>query len=144
MAPNTISLRVFTIKEDKAPLKASKDITPGMLLEFTGGDVQPHSNAGAKPTPVIFAVEAPQRQGSGIDDDYDVDGEEVDFGHFYSGERAYALLAAGEQVDSLDDRLGSDGAGALQVATTYAFCRPLELVDNSAGYTPVRIRVEVL
>jgi len=144
MAPNTVSLRVWTIKEDNAPLETSKDITPGMLIEFSGGDVQPHSNASAIPAPVLIAVEAPQREGAGIDTDYDVDGEEVNFHFAHSGEQFYMLLAAGQEVDNLTDRLGSDAAGALQIATTYAFCRPLELVDNSAAYVSARIRVEVL
>jgi len=144
MAPNTISLRVWTIKEDNAPLEASKDITPGMLIEFSGGDVQPNSNASAIPAPVLIAVEAPQRSGAGIDTAYDVDAEEVNFHYAHSGEQFYMWLAAGQEVDNLTDRLGSDAAGALQIATTYAFCRPLELVDNSAGYVSARIRVEVL
>jgi hypothetical protein len=144
MAPNTVSLRVWDIKEDKAPLAAGKDVTPGMLLELSGANVQPHSNASALPKPILIAVEAPYREGAGIDTDYDQDGEEVDFHYAQSGEQFYMLLAAGQEVDALTDRLGSDAAGALQIATTYAFCRPLELKDNSAGYTPVRIRVEVL
>lgn len=142
--PNTIELNVRNQHEKEFPLEASKDITPGMLCELTGGDVQPHSNASAIPAPVLVAVEMPIRSGSGIDDAYDEDGEAVVCHYALSGDELYMLLAAGEEVDSLDDRLGSDAAGALQVATTYAFARPLELVDNSLGYTAVRIRVEVL
>jgi hypothetical protein len=140
----TITLRVWELRQDDAPLAAGKDITPGMFCELTAGTIQPHSNASAIPAPVLIAIEAPWREGSGIDDAYDIDGEIVDYQFCLSGDQLYALLDAGEEVDSLNDRLGSNGDGTLKVATTYAFCRPLELVDNSAGYAAVRIRVEVL
>ncbi len=139
-----IVLRETISSRDHAPLVTGQDVTPGMLLELSEGKVKPHTNASAIPAPVIFATEAPEREGADIDTDYDIDGEDVTYKLALNGDRIYALLAAGEQVESLDNRLGSDAAGALQIATTYAFCRPLELVDNSAGYTSVRIRVEVL
>jgi hypothetical protein len=144
---NTILLSVREQYEKELPLTASKDITPGMLCEFTGTTsvtIQPHSNASAIPTPKIVAVEAPWRSGSGIDDAYDQDGEVVEFHYLLPGDQFYALLAAGEIVDAYTDRLGSDAAGALQIATTYGFLRPLELVDNTYGAAPVRIKVEVL
>lgn len=144
---NVILLNVLQMQIRELPLTASKDITPGMILEFAGTSVptvQPHSNASAIPSPKIVAIEAPWRLGSGIDDDFDEDGEQVPFHYLQSGDWFYALLAAGENVDAFTDRLGSNADGALQVATTYAFCRPLELVDNSAGYVAVRIKVEVL
>ena len=143
-AAHTILLRVWQIRESEAKLAAGKDVTPGMLCEFSLAAIQPHSNPSAIPSPKIFATEAPWREGADIDTAYDQDGEQVEYHHALSGDQIYALLAAGENVDSLDDRLGSDAAGALKVATTYAFARPLELVDNSAGYAAVRIRVEVL
>lgn len=142
--PNTIELNVRNVHEKEYALKASASVIPGMLCELSLGEVRPHSNASVIPAPVLVAVEMPIRSGSGIDDAYDEDGEAVPCHYAQSGDELYMFLAAGEEVDSLDDRLGSDAAGALQVATTYAFARPLELVDNSAGYTAVRIRVEVL
>ena len=142
MAPNTISLRVWDIKEDKAPLATGKDVTPGMWLEFASGAVQPHSSNAAVPAPKIIAVEAPYRSGAGIDTDYDVDGEEVDFHYAQSGEQFYALLAAGEDI-AAQTLLESDGAGGLQAGDS-TFVRALEAVDNSASYVYARIRVEVL
>jgi hypothetical protein len=141
-ASHTISLRVWSIKEDKAPLKASKDVTPGMWLEFSSGAVQPHSNASAVPSPKIVAVEAPYRSGAGIETAYDVDGEEVDFHYAQSGEQFFCLLAAGEDI-SAGDLLESDGAGGVQAGAS-TFLRALEDVDNSASYEYARIRVEVL
>lgn len=144
---HTILLSVREQYEKEANLATSKNVTPGMLLEFTGTTtlyIQPHSNASAIPSPKIVAVEAPWRMGSGIEDAYDQDGERVVFHYLLPGDQFYALLEAGGQVDSYADRLGSNADGTVQIATTYAFLRPLELVDNSAGYTAVRIRVEVL
>lgn len=142
MAPNTISLRVWSIKEDKAPLATGQDVTPGMFLEFSNGNVQPHASAAAVPAPIIIAVEAPYRSGAGIETAYDVDGEEVDFHYAASGERFYALLAAGEDIAE-GDLLESDGAGGVQAGAS-TFLRALEAVDNSASYEYARIRVEVL
>lgn len=144
---NTILLSVREQFEKELPLSASKDITPGMILELAGTSlvtIQPHSNASAIPSPKIVAVEAPWRSGSGIDDDYDQDGEQVSFHYLLPGDQFYGLLAAGEIVDAYTDRLGSDGAGGVQIATTYAWLRPLELVDNTYGAAAVRIKVEVL
>ena len=79
---NVILLNVLQMQIRELPLTASKDITPGMILEFAGTSaptVQPHSNASAIPSPKIVAVEAPWRLGSGIDDDFDEDGEQVPF-----------------------------------------------------------------
>lgn len=143
MAPNTILLNVRAQFEKEAPLKASKDITPGMLIEYSGADVQPHSSAAAIPAPLIVAVEAPWRYGSGIDDAYDTDGEQVAFHYILPGDEFYALLAAGEDI-ALGDLLESAGDGTLQADTSGDKFRALEAVDNGAGYTAVRIRVEVI
>lgn len=140
---HTIILRQWSLKHYKAKLAAGQDITPGMLCEFSAVDtVQPHSAAAGIPAPLIVAVEAPE-VGRGIDDDYSVDGEEVNYGVFDSGEWFYGLLAAGEDIAS-NDLLESAGDGTLQADTTGAKFRALESVDNSAGYTPARIKVEVL
>lgn len=145
--PHVILLNILQIQERELPLAAGKDITPGMFLEFAGttsNTVQPHSSDSAIPSPVIIANVAPWRLGQGIEDQFDEDGEVIPFHHCQKGDQVYALLAAGEQVDSFADRLQSNGDGTLKIGTTYAFVRPLELVDNSAGYEAVRIKVEVL
>jgi len=144
---NTILLSVRQQFERELPLTAAKDITPGMFLELAGvaaPTVQPHSSGSAIPEQIMVAVEAPWRSGSGIADAFDQDGEQVPFHIADSGDQVYALLAAGEIVDSFADRLGSNGDGTLKIATTYKFCRPLELVDNTYGAAAVRIKVEVL
>jgi len=144
---NVILLSVVQQFERELPLSASKDITPGMILQYAGAaseTIEFHSNAAAIPTSKLVAVEARWRSGSGIDDDYDQDGEAVKYHYLQSGDWFYALLAAGEIVDAFTDRLGSNGDGALKIHTTYAFLRPLELVDNTYGAAAVRIKVEVL
>ena len=147
MAYNTIMTKVRSIFQEGYPLTASGSITPGMLCIFAGTTtltISPHSNASVIPSPMLVAVEAPYRNGSGINDAYDEDGENVEVQYLLPGDHFYGLLSAGEIVDSYADRLGSDAAGALQIATTYAFLRPLELVDNTYGIASVRILVEVL
>lgn len=144
---HVILLSVTQINESEYPLATGKAITPGMLCEPTGTSavsVQPHSNASAIPPEVLVANVAPWRLGQGIEDPFDQDGEVVPLHKALPGDKLYMLLAAGEQVDSFADRLGSNGDGTLKIATTYAFLKPLELVNNSAGYEPVRVRVEVL
>lgn len=144
---HTILLSVREIFEREHKLTAAKDVTPGMWLEFVGSaapTVQPHSSASAIPTQKIIATEAPWRSGSDIDDAYDQDGERVEVHYALPGDHVYCLLKAGENVDAFTDRLGSDGAGGVQVATTYAFLRPLELVDNTYGSGYARIRCEVM
>lgn len=147
MAPNRILLSVRQQLERELPLTASSDITPGMFGELAGAaavTIKPHSNASAIPEQKLVVVEAPWRSGSGIADAFDQDGEQVPFHIADSGDQVYALLAAGEIVDAYTDRLGSNGDDTLKIATTYAFCRPLELVDNTYGAAAVRIKVEVL
>jgi hypothetical protein len=141
VTPHTILLKVREEFIKEAALEASKDITPGMLLEFTGSDVQPHSDDAALAEPIMVAVEA-AIDGRGIDDDYDEDGETVMYHIPLPGDELYMLLAAGENA-SIGSKLTSDGAGCLEVGSAYQF-RALEAVDNSLEYTPARIKVEVL
>lgn len=144
---HTILLSVREIFEREWKLTAGKDVTPGMWLEFVGSaspTVQPHSSASAIPPQKLIATEAPWRSGSDISDAYDTDGENVEVHYAVPGDHVYCLLKAGENVDAFTDRLGSDGAGGVQVATTYAFLRPLELVNNVYGSGYARIRCEVM
>lgn len=150
MPPNIILLNVRNefVPEEK-PLASGKEITPGMWLEYTSGNVQPHSSSAAVPSPKIIAVEMPFRPrdpgssvGSGIDDPYDQAGEAVPFHYALAGDRLYCLLAPGETITE-GTLLESDGAGGLQAGGS-TFVRALEDVDNGAGYVYARIRVEVL
>jgi len=147
--PKTITLNVPYLFQKEAPLidGTSGPVTPGMLVEFVGGKVQPCSVDG-KAESILVAVETPFRpdsgNSSGIDTAYDEDDEAVAYIVAHSGDQLYMFLAAGEDVDSLDDRLASNEDGTLKVGAGQF--RPLELKDNDPGTddAAVRIRVEVL
>lgn len=102
-----------------------------------------------------FALEF-EKTGRGIDDDYSA-GDQVEYRSFSTGDEAYAWLAAGENA-AIDDPLESAGNGALKVhdgsvdddtAATRTYydgaivAHAAEAVDNSAGGSAVRIKVEV-
>lgn len=131
------------VHEKESPLKSGSTIKPGMLLQFDVMDVKPHASAAGIPQPLIVAVEAPWREGAGIDDVFDVAGEQVPYHYLLPGEEFYGLIDAGEDI-AAGDILESAGNGSLQADTSGDKFRALEAVDNSAGYTPARIHVEVL
>lgn len=109
---NTIILKApeMTIQKER-PLKASVDITPGMLCAYDGADVKPHSVAGGLASR-LFATEN-DIVGGGIDTAYTVDGETVLLRACAPGVEVNALLKTGFTV-AIGDLLESDGAGALQ------------------------------
>lgn len=130
-------------------------ITPGMLVETVGGEVQPHSVAGGNALP-LFAVEGlnidpNSKTLGGIDAPYNVDGQAVKVAHFRPGDHVYAFLAAGQDAP-IDGLLQSNGDGYLAVysASSPPPLRPivkaLEHVDNDPGTDglPVRIKCEVV
>ena len=133
----------------ESPLAAGAEITPGMWIELSSGSVQPHSSASAVPSPLCIAVEMPFRPksagsnlGSGINDPYDQEGENVPYHYALAGDVLNCLLAAGEDITE-GTLLESDGAGGVQAGAS-TFLRALEDVDNSASYEYARIKVEVL
>lgn len=143
---NTIWLSTRNIWDKEAPLTATFDITPGMLIQFDGANntVKPHATAGAKPQPLMVAVEAVWKYGGGIDEKYDDDGEQVDFCFPLSGDIFLGLLKVGQNV-AVNALLASAGDGALQaVGGGTAIGRALDAVDNTGGSAPKRIRVEVI
>ena len=155
MTQKTIIIKGGQGMQKEFPLKASSDITPGMLIQRDAGYYKPNAIApddtGATIYPSkIFALESPYSQvavgAKAIDTQYDTDKETVIGYYALPGDEIYAWLAAGENV-AADAVLESNGAGALQAYTTAggAVCRATEAVDNSAtGAVAVRIKVEVL
>lgn len=138
-----------------APLDASGNgaITPGMLVELVAGEVRPHSTQGGNATP-MFAVEGLNIDASSltmgdIDTDYDDDNGAVKVGFFQNGDEVYALLGAGQSV-TIHGLLQSASDGYLMAYATPTnlplrpVARALETVDNSAGVTAARVKVEVL
>lgn len=155
--PNKIVLKGDPIYKERQ-LKAldvygDGAITPGMLVEPTANhECAPHATAGGNASP-IFGVEAPYRPGEGstlaIDTNYDEDGENVLLAYCRPGDEIYALIEVGANI-SENDLLQSNGAGYLEAYSSSTppplrpVCRALESVNNSAGSTPARIKVEVV
>lgn len=142
--------------------RATAAITPGMAIATLGG-ARTVSNdptcapAAAGAVAPIFAREN-DIIGDGIDDVYAIN-ENVLFHHARRGDWIYALLATGANVAA--GAALSIGAGGLLVAATPAstdgtpevtevtfpspiIARALEAVNNAAGASPVRIKVEIV
>jgi hypothetical protein len=148
--PNTILLKgeaYLTLEGD-----ASAAITPGMLVErhvvSTVQKIRPHATAdGAAQKAFAFEHET---IGKGITDNYAV-GDRVKYLVVNRGAEIYALVPAAAPAIVVGDILGSNGDGRLKkvtvAATTLAgseIAVAIEAVDNSAGGSPARIRVQVL
>ena len=150
----------MTIQKER-PLKASSDITPGMLCEYDGADVKPHSTADGNCSP-LFATEN-DITGGGIDTAYDTDGETVLLRYCAPGVEVNALIANSVNVSAVGTLLSSAGDGTLKVYTppsqavneagsaTYTIApkvmapvaRALEAKNNTSGAN-ARLKVEVL
>jgi hypothetical protein len=138
---NTILIGPAGIRKERK--RSTVVVEPGMLLAYTTAlAVLPHSSAAGMAKPMMVAIEEPENSGRDIDDGYDVTGEIVQCDFPLPGQDRYMWLAAGETASKGSD-LNSDGAGALQVGSTNKVATALEAVNNSAGYVPVRIKVEV-
>ncbi len=145
--PNTVLLKIhdepFILE---APLNsAATPITPGMLLQRTSyPNVAPHATAGVAVDPLYVATEFAV-DGRGINDKYTVAGESVDFAVLHPGEWFYGLVYAGAVALVAGDLVASHGDGYVaKVSANVAVARAIEAVDNSAGITPARIRLEAL
>lgn len=146
--PKMIRLKGCGIRKEGI---ASGTIKPGHLIEFGGAnDLQVHSTAAATARKA-FAVEN-DLIGNGIDDNYTV-GEQVQYEVYASGAEVYALVAASAAAIEKGDPLQSAGNGTLRIQSTDAatddtqrnslVAYALEDVDNSAGGSVARIRVEI-
>ncbi len=123
-------------------------ITPGMLVELSAGEVQPHSTSAGLAAPVMFAVEGLNLDAASltmgdIDTDYDDDGAAVKVWYPKQGAEAYAFLVAGGNV-AAQALLESNGDGYLKAGTTHPVARALEAKNNGAGSAAARIKVEVI
>lgn len=146
--PKTIVLKGVPIRKEGV---ASGAITPGHLVEFGGSnDLQVHSTA-AGTARKAFAVEN-DLVGNGITDAYAL-GDQVQYVVCQSGVEIYALVAANATAIEKGDPLQSAGDGTLRIQSTDAatddtqrnslVAYALEDVDNSAGGSVARIKVEI-
>ena len=148
--PKTIHLAPEEIRHQKEGI-AVGIITPGQLIErLAGRTLQRHSTAGGL-AQLSFALEC-DWFGRTIDDDYQpaaVTGETVgDQVRYYvgrNGDEIYALVDAGESIADAEF-LSSAGNGNLRgaQANDAIVAQSLETVDNSAGTSPARVRVELM
>lgn len=152
--PNKTKLKGSPIRKEG---KAGGAITPGHLVDYdVNGDIVVHASAGQNAVPT-FAAEQ-DYIGGDIEKAY-ASSDQVAYNFYKQGEEVYAFLAASENV-AKGSLLESAGDGSLQVhspqavdeggTATYTVYnnavvgRALEDVDNSAGGSAVRIKVEVL
>ena len=145
MSNNTILAGQDGIRMERALYSASSPITPGMLTEYVTNTltVRPHSGAAGVIYDCMVAIEEPENSGHGIDDAYAVAGEIVQLDFSPPGSQRYMLLSTGENV-AAGALLESNGDGSLQAGSTHPAFRALEAKNNAAGYSNVRIYVEVL
>lgn len=126
-------------------------ITPGMfLIRNSSNQVVVHATAAGNIFPLIALEE--EDFGAEISDAYG-SGDRVRMVVPQPGSEIYALVAAAAAAIVVGDLLESDGAGMLRKYTAPAaaagnvrgiVARALEAVDNSAGGSAARIKVEIL
>ena len=123
--------------------KAAEAITPGMTMTFNGSGNLVKGPAAAANAALAFAAERDE-MGKSIDDDYAV-GDTVKTFVPRSGDRVNALVPAAAAAIVKGDLLEAAGGGMFRkLAAGVALVRSLDTLDNSAGGSAARIRVEVL
>lgn len=126
-------------------------ITPGHLITRNSSSafvVGPAAGLNAYP---MFALED-EAQGKDITDAY-ASGEIVNAVIPQTGSEIYALVAASAAAIVVGDELESAGDGTVRKAATVAVAqnnlrrivaRAIQAVDNSAGGSPARIKIEIV
>lgn len=138
----TIVVKGDGIRKEGSLAATSNDITPGQFVTRTGHNFSQVSQSAGQSTFRAVAVEQ-ETFGTGIDEDYDTEGEHVLYAMVSNGTEVFALLAAG-QTANVGDLLRTTTDGNLENNATGAICVAMEDVDNSGGADPVRILVEML
>jgi hypothetical protein len=119
---------------------ASEAITPGMLVK--GVTTIAKQSVAALNHPRAFALER-EELGNDIDTAY-ASGDVVKVGVFNGGQRVYALIASGQNITA-DGKLEAAADGTLRALNSgVAIARALESVNNAAGPSNARLRVEVI
>jgi hypothetical protein len=118
--------------------KAIEAIVPGMLVQ--GVTTHKRNATASAVVPKAFALERDE-MGDGINVPY-ASGDTVKIGHFWPGQRVYALLASGQTVAE-DGKLEAAIDGYVKAGTTAPIGRAIEAVNNTTGGVP-RVRMEIL
>jgi hypothetical protein len=125
---------------------AAAAVTPGDLLEYSAGNVQPHSTAAGTDVGSRMVALETMTPATGttpaIDQDYAA-GDRVYVGLPVPGDVLYMWLATGSNV-AKGDSLESAGSGALKAATTGAVVGIAAEALNNASGSNVRIKVRII
>ena len=134
--PGTIHLGGPIVRVNDIPANAA--ITPGHLIERTGGEYGLHTAAAAGP--LTLALNAPELNKT-VDDAYAA-ADLMFAGIFPAGSSGWAWLASGENVTD-GAVLESAGSGYLRaLASGVGLARAIEAKDATSG--DARIRVEAI
>ncbi len=138
----TIVVKGDGIRKEGKLSDSSNDITPGMFVKRTGHNFTDVLHCAADSPLKCVAVEN-EVFGTGIDEVYDTEGENVLYHVVHSGCEVFALLHAGRSV-AVGALLETVSGGTLEEGSTQPIACAMEAVDNSGGSTPKRILVEIL
>lgn len=141
--------RIFLGGEPKNPtlnnsFGAKEAITPGMLLDLdTTSTITRWKKAATAKAPTTTVMLDQLLLNQGIDDACAI-GDLIEVAELAPGHAFYAIIASGANITA-GDKLENAGNGKLRAWTdaSRAF-RALDTVNNSAGPSDARIRVEVL
>lgn len=148
-------LRIVVIGHNQALHKeanCAEAITPGHLVTLNGSGALikhnvagPAAAAGANAQGIVRVAVENDFFGEGIDDAYAVNDQGI-FQPLSTGCEFMSLVAAAAPAIAVNDLVESAGNGTVRKTTIVANAigRAVEAVDNSAGASPVRLRVEVL
>jgi hypothetical protein len=141
--PKVIELHGTGIQHEAV---AGGAITPGMLVELQADavdTVEAHATDGGGGNP-SFAIDY-YLTGLGIDDAY-ASGDNVIYRTYAAGSSVYALVAASATAITKAAPLASNGDGTVRIAADgdVVIAHAREAVDNSAGGSAVRIKIEIV
>ena len=134
--PKTICLYGHGVPHEAV---ASAAITPGLFVARGAGNTVAPGFGGAAMVAHEYGL-----TGRDINDDYSAD-DQVIFHTYAPGSGVYALVASGAAAIADGDMLAVQDDGTVLTAASggVAMAQAREDVDNSAGGTPARIRVEI-
>lgn len=121
--------------------EASEAITPGMLVElFTSGGVTRFRKSTLTGAQSVHVMRNMSMQNVGIDDACAA-GDLIEVLACQPGTTVYGLIASGANI-AAGDPLSDAGNGYFKAASGVTIARAIQTVDNSAGPSTARIRVE--
>jgi hypothetical protein len=138
--PRTIRLKGVGTRMERV---ATAAVLPGSLVMLNAtNNLVVHATAGGT-TPAIFALEN-ELIGKGIDDAY-ASGDYIQAEHFNSGDWVLGYVDAAAAAIAIGDQLESAGDGSLRKHVSGTpIAISMDALDNSAGASIARLRVDIL